>query len=96
MATLKDSNDDGLAGMSGMTAYNRVDGEFYLHQMPLPDEQVVKQTIQGVVDEFLYNSDELSLQSIMKQNEPVKVTENAYIGETKSVYNKCKTSFNRF
>ena len=93
MATLKDSNNDGLAGMSGMTAYNRVDGEFYLHQMPLPDEQVVKQTIQGVVDEFLYNSDELSLQSIMKQNEPVKVTENAYVGETKSVYNKCKTSF---
>ena len=93
MVDLKESNEDGLAGMSGMTAYNRVDGEFFLHQMPIPEEQVVKQTIQGVVDEFIYSSEEVSLQSILKQNEPVKITENTYIGETKSVYNRTETSY---
>jgi len=93
MGELNKSNDDGLSGMSGMTAYNRVDGEFYLHQMPLPDEQVVKQTIQGVVDEFIYTTEQVSLQSILKQNEPVKITETAYIGDTKSVFNKSNTAY---
>ena len=48
MANLKDSNDEGYAGMSGMTTYNRVEGEFFLRQMPSPDEQMVKQTIQEI------------------------------------------------
>lgn len=93
MANLNDSNEDGLAGMSGMTAYNRVDGEFFLHQMPIPDQQIVKQTIQGVVDEFIYRSEDVSLQSILKQNEAVKITETGYIGETKIVFNQSKTSY---
>jgi hypothetical protein len=93
MADLKDSNDDGYAGMSGMTAYNRVEGEFFLRQMPSPDEQVVKQTIQGVVDEFIYKTDEVSLQSILKENEEVSITENVYLGESSAIVNQTKTSY---
>lgn len=93
MVDLKKSNEDGYAGMSGMTAYNHVDGEFFLHRMPAPDEQIVKQTIQGIVDEFIYKSDEISLQSILKQNEKVKITETVYLAETKQVINKSLTSY---
>lgn len=93
MANLKESNDDGYAGMSGMTAYNQVEGEFFLRQMPSPDEQVVKQTIQGVVDEFIYKTDEVSLQSILKENEEVSLTENVYLGESSAIVNQTKTSF---
>ena len=92
MANLNESNEDGLAGMSGMTAYNRVEGEFFLHQMPAPDEQTVKQTIQGVVDEFIYRSEDVALQSILKQNDAVRITETGYLGETKTVFNESKTS----
>jgi len=93
MANLKDSNDEGYAGMSGMTTYNRVEGEFFLRQMPSPDEQMVKQTIQGVVDEFIYKTDEVSLQSILKENEEVSITENVYLGESSAIVNQTKTSF---
>ena len=93
MADLENSDDDGYAGMSGMTTYNRVKGEFFLHQMPSPDEQMVRQTIQGVVDEFIYKTDELPLQSILKENDKVNVTENVYLGETSSVANQSVTSF---
>lgn len=93
MADLKDSNEDGYAGMSGMTAYNRVEGEFFLRQLPSPDEQVVKQTIQGVVDEFIYKTDEVSLQSILKENEEVSITENVYLGESSAIVNQTKTAY---
>ena len=93
MANLEESGDDGYAGMSGMTTYNRVEGEFFLRQMPSPDEQMVRQTIQGVIDEFIYQTDELSLQSILKENEQVSVTENVYLGDTSSVANQSVTSF---
>jgi len=93
MADLENSDDDGYAGMSGMTTYNRVKGEFFLHQMPAPDEQIVRQTIQGVVDEFIYKTDELPMQSILKENEKVNVTENVYLGDTSSVTNQSVTSY---
>jgi len=93
MADLNESNDEGLAGMSGMTSYNKVEGEFFLHQMPTPDEQVVKQTIQGVVDEFIYKTDQVSLQSILKQNDSVNITEKVFLGEATSISNKSKTSY---
>jgi len=79
--------------MSGMTAYNRVEGEFFLRQMPSPDEQVVKQTIQGVVDEFIYKTDEVSLQSILKENEEVSITESVYLGESSAIVNQTLTSY---
>jgi hypothetical protein len=93
MADLEESNESGYSGMSGMTSYNRVEGEFFLRQMPSPDEQIVKQTIQGVVDEFIYKTDEVSLQSIIKENEQVSVTENVYYGESSAVVNETKTAY---
>ena len=58
--------------------------------MPIPDEQIVKQTIQGVIDEFIFKSDEISMQSMLAQNERVKITENVFQAESVSVINKFK------
>lgn len=93
MSELNKSTDEGYSGMAGMTAYNKVDGDFYLHQMPVPDAQSVKMTIQGVVDEFLYTSDQISMQSAFVENEPVKVTEEVYREEAKNVINRSVTPF---
>lgn len=78
--------------MTGLTPYNLVDGEFFLRQMPIPDEQIVKQTIQGVIDEFIFKSDEISMQSMLAQNERVKITENVFQAESFSVINKSQTA----
>ena len=93
MSELNKSTDEGYSGMAGMTAYNKVDGDFYLHQMPVPDAQSVKMTIQGVVDEFLYTNDQISMQSAFVENEPVKVTEEVYREEAKNVINRSVTPF---
>jgi hypothetical protein len=93
MSSLNDPTEEGYAGMAGMTAYNHVEGDFFLSKMPAFDSQVVKQTIQGVVDEFVLKTDEISLQSIFTENQPVNITETVYSHETTNVINKSLTSY---
>jgi hypothetical protein len=74
--------------MGGVTSYSIVEGEFYLKSLPQPDAQYVKKTVQGISDTFTYESDDLSLNSIINESDMVKVTEMVYQGEVNRVMNK--------
>ena len=93
MVDLNESTENGYAGMSGMTAYNHVKGDFFLSQLPAVDSTKVKQTIQGVVDEFVLKTDAITLQSILPVNQEVNITESVYQNEVRKVVNKSLTSF---
>lgn len=93
MTNLNESTEDGYAGMSGMTAYNYVEGDFFLSQLPAVDSTMVKRTIQGVVDEFILKTDTITLQSILSANQEVNITESVYQNEVKNVINKSLTSY---
>lgn len=93
MSDLNESTEDGYAGMSGMTAYNYVEGDFFLSQLPAVDSTMVKRTIQGVVDEFILKTDAITLQSILSANQEVNITESVYQNEVKKVINKSLTSY---
>lgn len=93
MTNLNESTEDGYAGMSGMTAYNYVEGDFFLSQLPAVDSTMVKRTIQGVVDEFILKTDTITLQSILSANQEVNITESVYQNEVKKVINKSLTSY---
>lgn len=77
--------------MGGVTSYSIVEGEFYLKALPQPDSQYVKKTVQGITDTFTYESDDLSLSSIVNESDMVKVTEMVYQGEVHRVMNKATT-----
>ena len=72
--------------MSGLTAYNLIDSDFITARIQV-DSQTVKQTIQGVVDEFTIKTDELALKSNIQQNDPMLITETVYQGEINSFQN---------
>lgn len=77
--------------MGAVTSYSLVKGDFFLKMLPQPDEQKVKQTIQGIANTFLYDAEDITLQSLVSENERVKVTEPAYNGEISKVINKATT-----
>ena len=83
---LEASKDTNLSGMSGLTAYNLVDSDFITARLQI-DSQTVKQTVQGVVDEFTIKTDELSLKANIQQNDPMLITETVYQGEINSLQN---------
>lgn len=78
-------------GMGGATSYSIVEGEFFLKSLPAPDKQFVKKTVQGISDSFTYESDDLSLGSIVNESDKVKVTEMVYQGEVHRVVNRSKS-----
>ena len=75
-------------GMGAVTSYSLIEGDFFLKMLPAPDEQRVKQTIQGIANTFTYVSDDLRIQSIVSENERVKITEPTFYGEVLKVINK--------
>ena len=77
--------------MGGVTSYSIYEGEFFLKRLPQPDEQRVRQTIQGIANSFEYVTDDPSLNSILSQNDIVKVTETAYTGTIDRVINTSST-----
>jgi len=77
--------------MGAATAYSMFEGDFFLRMLPPPDQQVVKQTVQGIANTFKYVSDEVSTQSLVSENQRVRVTETVYHGEISKVINKAKT-----
>ncbi len=83
---LQTSSSNNFAGMSGLTAYNLVDSDFITARLQI-DSQTVKQTVQGVVDEFTIKTDELSLKANIQQNDPMLITETVYQGEINSLQN---------
>ena len=78
-------------GMGAATSYSLVEGDFFLRMLPPPDEQIVKQTVQGIANTFRYVSEEVSTQSLVSENQKIRVTEPAYHGEVSKVINKAKT-----
>tara|TARA_R110002020_G_scaffold170927_2_gene360852 strand:+ start:1546 stop:8064 length:6519 start_codon:yes stop_codon:yes gene_type:complete len=85
--TLYDSSAT-YAGMGAVTAYTLYEGDFFLKMMPIPDSQRVKQTIQGIANTFYYEADDMNIQSLVSENEKVRVTEPAYHGEITKIINK--------
>ena len=61
---------------TGLTAYNIVEGQYFMRKLPQSVKQQVKRTIQGISDSFVYESEDIGLNSLLKENAPVKVTEN--------------------
>lgn len=92
MSSLNESSDTAEVGGAGVTSYNLVDGEFFLRQLPIPDSQVVKKTVQGIADTFSYQTDELEVNSMIQENDAVKVTETVFNGELLDFRNKSTTS----
>tara|TARA_Y100000361_G_scaffold154332_1_gene179709 strand:- start:2809 stop:9306 length:6498 start_codon:yes stop_codon:yes gene_type:complete len=86
-ATVLADPADTYPAMGGVTSYTLVDGDFFLKKLPQPDEQTVKQTVQGIANSFEYISDDMSIGSIIGQNDIVKVTENVYSGGITRVTN---------
>jgi len=86
-ATVLADPADTYPAMGGVTSYTLVDGDFFLKKLPQPDEQTVKQTVQGIANSFEYISDDMSIGSIIGQNDIVKVTENVYSGGITRVIN---------
>ena len=85
--SLEDSKETNFAGMSGLTSYNIVQGDFITSRFPQPDSQTVKQTIQGVVDEFEVAVEDMSLKSVLQENDAVTLTETVYQGEINNLQN---------
>ena len=77
--------------MGAVTSYSIVEGDFYLKMLPSPDEQTVKQTVQGIANTFTYINEDVRIQSLVSENERVKVTEPVFHGELVNVINKSKT-----
>ena len=77
--------------MGAATAYSMFEGDFFLRMLPQPDQQVVKQTVQGIANTFKYVSEDVSTQSLVHENQRVRVTEPVYHGEISKIINKAKT-----
>ena len=73
---------------TGLTSYNLVEGQYFMRKLPEPDKQLIKRTIQGISDSFIYEADNLGLKSMVNENDPVKVTEAVYNGEVLRVQNQ--------
>ncbi len=93
MGNLRQSDEDGYAGMSGLTSFNRVEGEFFLKEMPLPDSQTVTRTVQGINDRFTYGDDDPNIASMISENDQVIATEMVYSGGIDRVQNKTLTTY---
>ena len=88
--TLYDPSD-AYPGMEAVTSYSLVEGDFYLKMLPSPDEQTVKQTVQGIANTFTYDNENVAIHSLVSENERVRVTEPTYHGEISNVINKATT-----
>ena len=88
--TLYDSST-AYAGMGAVSSYTLVQGNFHLRKLPEPVEQTVKQTVQGIANTFSYAHDDISIQSLVSENQQVRVTEPTFHGEILKVINKTTT-----
>ena len=88
--TLYDPSDT-YPGMGAVTSYSLVEGDFYLKMLPSPDEQTVKQTVQGIANTFTYTNENVAIHSLVSENERVRVTEPTYHGEISNIINKATT-----
>tara|TARA_R110000851_G_scaffold220568_3_gene373374 strand:- start:28865 stop:34543 length:5679 start_codon:yes stop_codon:yes gene_type:complete len=80
---LLDPHDE-LAGMGGITAYNTVEGHFFLKQFPDPTGETVNKTVQGFGDSFESKYENMGVESIISPNDKVDVTEVVYQGVVSS------------
>ena len=81
-----------IAGMCGLTTYNRVEGHFFLKQLPQPKIESVKRTVQGLADQFESQYEDPYAKTLVTQNERVKVTERVFVGEALNVQTSSQVS----
>ena len=74
-----------FAGQCGFTTYNKVEGHFFLAQLPQPNKEVVTRTVQGIADRFESTYEDASIGSVVSLNDKVNVTETVYQGEALDV-----------
>ena len=81
-----------IPGMCGLTTYNRVEGHFFLKQLPQPKLESVSRGVQGVADTFESQYEDPSMGSIVSQNEKVVVKEQVFHGEALNVVTSSQVS----
>ena len=89
--TVLSEPSDSYPAMGGVTSYSLYEGDFYLKKLPIPKQQTVKQTVQGIANTFEYISEDIHVDSIIGQNDIVKVTETVFTGEIERVVNTSNT-----
>ena len=70
-----------VSQMGGFTSYNAIKGHFFLKKMPDPITETVNRTVQGFADSFESKYEDISVKSLVGQNDRVDVTEIVYQGE---------------
>ena len=83
-AKLLEPNDE-YPSMCGVTSYNIVDGHFFLKSLPTPISESITKTVQGVNDNFESKYEDISIESLVGNNDQVDVTNVAYQGEALDV-----------
>ena len=83
---------DDIPGMCGLTTYNRVEGHFFLKQLPQPKLESVSRSVQGIADRFESQYEDPSIKSVVSQNEKVNVSEQVFVGEALSVITASKVA----
>ena len=81
-----------IPGMCGLTTYNRVEGHFFLKQLPQPKLESVSRSVQGIADRFESQYEDPSIKSVVSQNEKVNVSEQVFVGEALSVITASKVA----
>jgi len=74
-----------IPGMCGLTTYNRVEGHFFLKQLPQPKLESVSRSVQGIADRFESQYEDPSIGSVVSHNEKVSVSEQVFLGEALNV-----------
>lgn len=74
-----------IPGMCGLTTYNRVEGHFFLKQLPQPKLETVSRSVQGIADRFESQYEDPSMGNVVSQNEKVMLSEQVFLGEALNV-----------
>jgi hypothetical protein len=74
-----------IPGMCGLTTYNRVEGHFFLKQLPQPKLETVSRSVQGIADRFESQYEDPSVGSVVSHNEKVNINEQVFLGEALNV-----------
>ncbi len=85
------SSTDTYGYHGAVTSNTLVDGDFFLKMIPAAEKQTVKQTVQGISNTFETMDDDITIQSVISQNEVVRVSEPVFSGPISRVINKAQT-----
>jgi len=84
--------DEDYPGMCGVTSYNVVEGNFFLKALPMPTDEKITKTVQGINDSFESKYEDIGIESLIDTNDKVDVTNIVYQGEGLDVITKSTVS----